>query len=347
MKGITVAGSLVFDMTPIISAGSQLSLIGGSQAYLDQIEASIGGCVGNTGGALHRLGFPVKLVGKVGNDAFGHMVQDVISGFGCQASIIISNDAATSCSIILLPDDGNRIILHKKGASNQIEADEILASLSLESSILHLGYLFNLGGLWTDGGASLLELLRHVHDKGIAISADTSSIKRGDVDFSYHRTMLEKVLGHCDIFMPSVSDIVPLYPCSSHDDIFNIARYFIECGAAIVLIKNGSGGMFLRTAGLDRLERIPALFHTEYQATLWADREIWMEAPKVEHIISTTGAGDIAVAGFLASFLLDEPLSPEQAVSVSTALAGISLGSRDATSLIPCIDQVLASLSMD
>ena len=342
MRGITVAGSLVLDITPITAAENHLSLVGGSQAYLDRIETSIGGCVGNTGVALHKLGFPVTLVGKVGDDAFGHMVRDVIDRSGCQSSIIMETGEATSCSIILLPDDGDRVILHKKGASNRLSATELLSAVATDSAMLHIGYMLNLGQLWNDGGDSLIGLLSRVREMGIAISADTSSIKRGDITLEYHRTMLERALGCCDIFMPSVSDIYPLYPeAFDADDIPGIARHFIDCGAAIVLVKNGSKGMYLQTAGRERIARLTRLFTCDKEIDAWSDRSLCMDAPAVSHIVSTTGAGDVAVAGFLASLLLDEPLPPAGSLSLATTLAGISLGSRDATSLIPDINGLL------
>ncbi len=345
MKSIAVAGSLVLDITPIIAFGSHLSLDGGSQAYLDQIETSIGGCVGNTGIALHRLGFPVTLIGKVGDDTFGYMVRDVISRSGCHASIIMAEGESTSSSIILLPEDGNRIILHKKGASNMLAANEIIMAIPEGVSMLHLGYMLNLGQLWMDAENGLIPLLKEMRSSGITVSADTSSIKRGDIDLAYHRSTLEAVLGHCDIFMPSVSDVCPLYPeYFACDDIPGAARHFIECGAAIVLIKDGSNGMYLQTACSDRISRIGSIFRSPDQIERWTDKSLWRKAPDVKDIISTTGAGDVAVAGFLAALLLDSPLSAEEAVSLSTALAGISLGSRDATSLIPDISGVLPAV---
>jgi sugar/nucleoside kinase (ribokinase family) len=39
---------------------------------------SVGGCVGNTGIALHRLGLPAHLVARVGDDAFGTVLLDLV-----------------------------------------------------------------------------------------------------------------------------------------------------------------------------------------------------------------------------------------------------------------------------
>ena len=344
MKKITVAGSLVLDITPVAESGSALDFTGGRQTYLDHIAVNPGGCVGNTGVALHKLGFPVHLISKVGEDDFGMIAGRVIGRLGCPNSLITDRNEDTSCSIILLPPDSNRVILHKKGAAHMIRKEEILSFLPSDTTILHLGYPPNLRNLWKDGGKALISLLREVKERGIVTSIDMCSMKFSDeYTAEMQREALEASLEYCDIFLPSMEDISPLYSAEllEKEEIPAVADHFIRCGAGIVLVKDGKHGMYLRTADATRIKAIRALFTTPASVASWTDKSIWAEAADVKNIISTTGAGDIAVAGFLSSLLFDTPLEASQAVSFATALAGISLGSQDATSLIPDYRAVL------
>ena len=344
MKKITVAGSLVLDITPIAEEGCSLDFSGGRQTYLDRIAVNPGGCVGNTGVALHRLGFPVHLISKIGDDDFGMIAGRVIGRMGCHNSLITDREEGTSCSIILLPKDSNRVILHKKGAAHMIRREEILSFLPGDTSMLHLGYPPNLQNLWADGARELVILLEEARRRGIATSIDMCSIKlRKEYGRDAQRMALENALRCCDIFLPSMEDISPLYSDGylSKDEIESVAGRFIASGPAIVLIKDGKHGMYLRTASKERIARVPGLFATDADISAWADKSIWRSAADVDDIVSTTGAGDIAVAGFLASLLFDKPLTAEEAIDFSTALAGISLRSQDATSLIPDYADVL------
>ncbi len=344
MKKITVAGSLVLDITPVAEEGSCLDFSGGRQTYLDRIAVNPGGCVGNTGIALHKLGFPVHLISKVGDDDFGMIAGRVIGRLGCPNSLITDRNEATSCSIILLPKDSNRVILHKRGASHMIRREEILSFLSPDTSILHLGYPPNLPNLWLDGAGELVQLLKEVRKRGIVTSIDMCSLKiEKDYGIEKQREALENVLSCCDIFLPSMEDISPLYSGKplSREELVQVADHFISSGPAIVLIKDGKNGMYLRTSSSERISRMKRIFRSSKDVEGWAGKSIWKDAADVSDIVSTTGAGDIAVAGFLASILFDDPLCADEAMDFSTALAGISLESQDATSLIPHYSDVM------
>src|SRR5512143_3093845 len=46
------------------------------------VTYSSGGAVANTGLALHRLGISTCLVGKVGDDLFGHALHQIVTAYG-------------------------------------------------------------------------------------------------------------------------------------------------------------------------------------------------------------------------------------------------------------------------
>src|SRR5512143_2232947 len=63
---------------------------------------STGGPVSNTGLALHRLGVPVHLIAKVGDDAFGHTITHIIDAIdpALLGGMELDPQAITSYSVI-------------------------------------------------------------------------------------------------------------------------------------------------------------------------------------------------------------------------------------------------------
>jgi sugar/nucleoside kinase (ribokinase family) len=112
-----------------------------------------------------------------------------------------------------------------------------------------------------------------------------------------------------------------------------ISSDLLVMGAAIVGIKLGDCGLYLRTAGHSRL----AAMGTEIDISKWADRELWATIFEA-NVIGTNGAGDATVAGFL--FALLRALGPEDVCSAACAVGASSVESSDATSGVPTWEQV-------
>jgi len=82
---VAVIGHLCLDIIPIFKAGdlpiSRL-FVPGKLVDIGSAVMSTGGAASNTGLALHRLGFDVRIVAKVGNDSFGRIVMDILRDAG-------------------------------------------------------------------------------------------------------------------------------------------------------------------------------------------------------------------------------------------------------------------------
>ena len=82
---IIVAGHICLDLIPGFAPrkdGIANLLAPGKLLIVEQCTIGTGGPVSNTGLALHRLGMPVTLMGKIGNDLFGKGILQVLSGYG-------------------------------------------------------------------------------------------------------------------------------------------------------------------------------------------------------------------------------------------------------------------------
>jgi sugar/nucleoside kinase (ribokinase family) len=75
--------------------------------------------------------------------------------------------------------------------------------------------------------------------------------------------------------------------------------------------------------------------------TQWASRELWSPIFQTD-TVGTTGAGDAAIAGFLAALLRD--MSPIEAVTIAGAVGACNVEAPDAVSGIRSWDETLARI---
>ena len=104
-KKIISAGHICIDITPVFPRDTQCARIGdllvpGRLIHMKGADVHTGGSVANTGLALKMLGADVQLLGKVGDDAFGAMIRDLLAGYGAEG-LIVDKDSSTSYSVVL------------------------------------------------------------------------------------------------------------------------------------------------------------------------------------------------------------------------------------------------------
>ncbi|MDE7285284.1 MAG: carbohydrate kinase family protein, partial [Lachnospiraceae bacterium] len=91
-KKVIVAGHICLDITPVFPA-RKVEAIGeiltpGRLLRMGGVDVHTGGAVANTGLAMKFLGADVALMGKVGKDAFGDMVCDILEKHGAGERMI-------------------------------------------------------------------------------------------------------------------------------------------------------------------------------------------------------------------------------------------------------------------
>src|SRR5512136_1475242 len=104
-----VAGHICLDIIPDVSAidpGTfNANFRPGHLLEAGSATLSTGGPVSNTGLALHKLGVPVRLIAKVGDDSFGHVVTRIIDAIDPDllSGMALDPQAITSYSVIISP----------------------------------------------------------------------------------------------------------------------------------------------------------------------------------------------------------------------------------------------------
>jgi sugar/nucleoside kinase (ribokinase family) len=111
--------------------------------------------------------------------------------------------------------------------------------------------------------------------------------------------------------------------------VIDLADQIIDMGAAIVGIKLGERGLFIKLGSAQRL----AMSFSNYPNVMkWSGKAIWHPAFDVA-VAGTTGAGDAAYAGFLTALLHNRDMF--QVTQFACAVGASSVESVDSVSAIP------------
>jgi len=334
---ILVAGHLCLDIIPDLSLGGSLDdLKPGSLSMIGPVETATGGVVANTGLALYRLGQSVRLVAKVGDDEFGKLIYNkfeaVESGLG--DSLILDSASHTSYTVVLDFPEQDRHFLHHPGANDTLLNRDIPDSAFTDADLIHFGYPPLLASMVANDGKELISLFRRVKSAGMVSSLDMAwvdpSSNAGQVDWP---AVLKNILPHIDIFMPSIEEISFMLgetmPSTTLDVEYlrRISQRLLDYGAGIVVLKLGEFGLYLRSSSeMSQLESLERLGQSPQD---WTDLEIIQPCFKVEEK-GSTGAGDSAIAGFLAA--LCRGSEPEFCLQMAAAVGACKVEAHDALS---------------
>lgn len=355
-----VAGHICLDMTPIFGRmpGASVGEIlrPGKLLQMEGVRVSPGGPVANTGLALRRLGIPAALMGKCGPDPFGRVLRDAVRAVspGAETHLRVVEGAATSYTVVIAPPGIDRMFLHCPAANDTFGPEDLDLDVVAQSQLLHFGYLPVMRRMYADDGAEAEELLRSVADTGVITSLDVSlpdpDSDAGRADWG---TILGRVLPYVDIFLPSLDEILYMLDRGRFDELISagasiadsveadelrqLADSCLGMGTSVVVVKCGHAGAYLRTSSLK--ERAAA---RTAAPELWQEREIYEPSCRVASIASATGAGDSAIAGFLAAFLKGEP--PERCMAFLTAVGAQNLAEIDAVSGLKSWEETVADL---
>lgn len=363
---IVVAGHLCLDLIPKFPATGATALadilLPGKLVNIGECVVSTGGPVSNTGIALAKLGQKVTLMGKVGDDPFGHVVVERMKALGLGDGVLVIPGENTSYTVVVAPPGIDRVFLHHPGANDTYCSGDLSYEMVRGAKLFHLGYPPVMRKLYSDGGRELTAIFRRVKELGVTTALDMvlpdPAAAAGRVDWD---AVLRETLPHVDLFLPSGEELlyfldrelffarrrqavergadpVELFAAA---DLSALAARALAYGAGAVMIKLGRCGLYFRTPGEGRLARFGAAKPADPKN--WADKEYWTAAYHVEHEASATGAGDSAIAGFLASFMRGESLA--EAVAYGAAAGAQNVTAYDALSGIKSYPETKAALA--
>ncbi len=355
---VIVAGMVGLDLIPALPADAAgLRFRPGVVVRTGPARIAPGGCVANTGTALHRLGVPVRLLGKIGDDAFGRIVQDLLAGVG-DRPLLVAPGETTAHSFVLSPPGHDRMILNYPGANNTFSADDIADDMLRDALLFHFGYPTAMARMFAESGRYLVELMARARGAGLVTSLDMSypdpASPGGQADWGQ---ILAATLPQVAVFMPSLAEaVLVLAPHDraggagkdlsaeqvSAEYISRLGERILAMGAAIAIIKLGTQGVYLRTGTRERLAAAGGRSRVPLDLDAWAGRELWANIFEAQ-VAGTTGAGDATAAGLLLGLV--RGMAPEDTVTAGCAVGGSSVEAADAVSAIGHWDATAARIA--
>lgn len=299
-KPIVVVGSI---NTDLVAVTQRIPAIGETVIGSD-FQIHPGGKGANQAVAVARLGYPVRLIGRLGNDTFGADLRTHLERAGVEISGVSTSDGASGVAVIVVSGKGDNSIVLAPGANSKVTPEDIDANISiLRSAGMVLAQL--------EVPLETVEYLARVCSREdvplILDPAPAMDLPPGmfkDIAwFTPNETEAAFYLGN----KPPESN--PQSPAET-------ARILLSNGCRGVVLKMGAHGTYLASqAGIGSL--VPA-FSVD--------------------AIDTTAAGDAFNAGLATAFMLGE--SPLDSAVFAAAVAAISVTRKGAQPSMPTMVEV-------
>ncbi|MBR4039713.1 MAG: carbohydrate kinase [Clostridia bacterium] len=290
------------------------------------MTAHPGGAPANFLAALARFGKKTALLGKVGTDKFGRLLEGTLREAGIDTrGLIAADDVFTTLAFVTLDATGDRefSFARKPGADTCIRFEELDLSLIDQAKVFHFGTLS-----LTDEPArsATQQAVAYAKAQGKLITYDPNLRKPLWKSMDEAKAQMLWGLEQADVVKISDEEVEFLFGLDVQAGAKHILAHF---GVKLVFVTCGADGCFFmneRACG-----HVPSLSGVR--------------------VVDTTGAGDIfggsAVYGLLESGKQPQELDGQQlrgVVRFACAAAGLSTTSHGGISSVPAYEDVLAAI---
>ena len=229
--------------------------------------ANPGGAPGNFLAALNAYGRKTAFLGKVGNDAFGHLLLGTLEEAGIETKgIVVDGSVFTTLAFVTFDENGDRSFsfARKPGADTQLTWEEIDKSLIDDARVFHFGTLS-----LTDEPVrtATQKAVAYAKERGKLITCDPNLRKPLWPSEDAAREQMLWSLRQADVVKISDNEVEFLWNCTPEEGADKLLKEF---GVSLAMVTLGPDGCLLKTKNASFLA----------------------SCPKV-HPIDTTGAGDI------------------------------------------------------
>ncbi len=285
------------------------------ELYADQplgrahtLEKSFGGDVLNSLVTASRLGSKTAFVTRVGDDPFGAALLESWQGEGIDTTHSKLVLGENGVYFISLQPDGEREFTYRRAAS----AASQLSTLDLNEAFISSSRAVLLSGITQaiseSAQAATLEAARIARANGVLVAFDPNyrpKLWAGRGGASTARAAFLEIAPLVDVLLPSYPDDVRFLVLETPDWAAHRVLAWLEGFAALVAMKGGADGAWLRTGGA-----------TQHVPT------------EVARVVDSTGAGDAWNGAFLHALLNDQ--SPLEATRFAHRVAARKLEHRGA-----------------
>jgi ribokinase len=126
-KPIIVVGSI---NTDLVAVTKRIPVVGETVIGSD-FQVHPGGKGANQAVAVARLGYPVRLIGRLGNDNFGAELRTHLETSGVEIEGVSTSEGVSGVAVIVVSERGENSIVLTPGANSWVTPEDIDANLSI------------------------------------------------------------------------------------------------------------------------------------------------------------------------------------------------------------------------
>ncbi|CAN0902656.1 Probable fructokinase-7 [Linum grandiflorum] len=308
-------GEMLIDFVPTVS--------GVSLAEAPAFKKAPGGAPANVAVGVSRLGGSSAFIGKLGDDEFGHMLDDILKQNNVDNSGVRFDPVArTALAFVTLRADGEREFLFFRHPS----ADMLLKESELQIDILKKAKVFHYGSisLISDPCRSAqIAALKTVKTSGGILSYDPNLRLALWPSPEAAKEGIMSIWNQADVIKISEDEIVFLTGGDDPNDDDVVLKKLFHPNLTLLIVTEGSQGCRYYTK--DFKGRVPGI--------------------KVKPV-DTTGAGDSFVGGLLSSLASDTSILKDEkrlkeALYFANACGAVTVTERGAIPALPTKEAVL------
>ena len=234
---IVCLGELLFDMFP--------AELGRRLADVSAFQPKPGGAPANVAVAVARLGLRSAFIGKVGEDAFGHRLAEVIAAEGVDiCSLRFDPQARTTLAFIAMPDVNHAefIFYRNPGADLRLRPDELDASLFSGLRAFHCGSVSLVDDPARSATLAGIQMARRA---GALVSFDVNYRPNLWANPEDALVQINQVVPQADLLKVNEVELKLL---TGRDDLEPASQALLQRGPALVVVTLGTQGSFFATA---------------------------------------------------------------------------------------------------
>jgi ribokinase len=126
-KGVVVVGSINMDLV----AYAERIPVEGETIIGSNFQTHPGGKGANQAAAVARLGYPVAMIGRIGNDAFGVQLKECLQSAGVDVSGVATSPCTSGVAVIVVSDAGENCIVITPGANALLTTQDLDDNIDL------------------------------------------------------------------------------------------------------------------------------------------------------------------------------------------------------------------------
>lgn len=308
-KPIAVVGSINIDLV----ANTEVIPVGGETVLGSGFQIHPGGKGANQAVAIARLGYPVRLIGKLGDDVFGAQLRSHLEQVGVDIGGVATTPGSSGVAMITVANDGENCIVIIPGANARLTPDDIDANIDI---IRSSGMVLTQLEIPVE---TVEHLARICAREAIPVILDPAPAKE----------LPASVLKAVTWFTPNEIEAAfftgERYDTSDLRDPVHTARTLIGRDIPGVVLKLGSRGAFIASKN--------ALAE-------------WLSPFSVQPV-DTTAAGDAFNGAFAVGLLLEKgPVASARFASAAAALSVTRVGAQPSMPAMAEVERLLENAKM-